>query len=53
MTALGRGTQDIPAIVHAALFAEFLVVEMDKTAGDVFIAIKESYDYLHQQFHLV
>jgi sugar phosphate isomerase/epimerase len=51
MTAVGKGTQDIPAIIHAAQYAEFLVVEMDKTATDVFTAVKDSYDYLHQRFN--
>ncbi|HVZ56789.1 MAG TPA: sugar phosphate isomerase/epimerase, partial [Chitinophagaceae bacterium] len=36
MTALGKGTQDMPSILHAARHAEFLVVEMDKVVGDVF-----------------
>lgn len=52
MTALGKGTQNVPAIVHAAQYAAFLVVEMDKTEGDVFTAIKESYTYLHDKFQL-
>jgi sugar phosphate isomerase/epimerase len=47
MTAVGKGTQNFPAIVQAADGnTEWMVVEMDKTSTDVFIALKESYDYL-------
>jgi sugar phosphate isomerase/epimerase len=47
MTAVGKGTQNFPAIVRAANgHSEWMVVEMDKTAGDVFVALQESYDYL-------
>ena len=47
MTAVGKGTQNFPAIVKAADGnTEWMVVEMDKTSGDVFVALKESYDYL-------
>lgn len=47
MTAVGQGTQNFPAIVKAANGnTEWMVVEMDRTSTDVFIAIKESYDYL-------
>ena len=47
MTAVGKGTQNFPAIVKAAKGnTEWMVVEMDKTEGDVFAALKESYNYL-------
>ncbi len=47
MTAVGKGTQNFPAIVEAADGnTEWMVVEMDKTSGDVFVALKESFDYL-------
>ena len=47
MTAVGKGTQNFPAIVQAADGnTEWMVVEMDKTSGDVFVALKESYDWL-------
>ena len=47
MTAVGKGTQNFPAIVKAADGnTEWMVVEMDRTATDVFEALKESYDYL-------
>jgi sugar phosphate isomerase/epimerase len=47
MTAVGKGTQNFPEIVKAADGnTEWMVVEMDKTSGDTFEALKESYDYL-------
>jgi sugar phosphate isomerase/epimerase len=47
MTAVGKGMQNFPAIVAAADGnTEWMVVEMDKTSGDVFVALKESFDYL-------
>lgn len=47
MVAVGKGTQNFPAIVKAAAGnTEWMIVEMDKTNGDVFDALKESYDYL-------
>ena len=47
MVAVGRGAQDFPAIVKAANGnTEWMIVEMDKTATDVFQAIQESYNYL-------
>lgn len=47
MVAVGKGTQNFPAIVKAANGnTEWMVVEMDKTATDVLTAIQESYNYL-------
>jgi sugar phosphate isomerase/epimerase len=47
MTPVGKGTQDFPAIIKAAKNnTEWLVIEMDKTAIDVFDALKQSYDYM-------
>lgn len=47
MTPVGQGTQDFRAIVAAAAgHTDWMVVEMDKTAGDVFVALQQSYDYL-------
>jgi sugar phosphate isomerase/epimerase len=47
MTAVGKGSQNFPAIVKAADGnTEWMVVEMDKTATDVFAVLKESFDYL-------
>lgn len=47
MTAVGKGSQNFPAIVKAANGnTEWMVVEMDKTTTDVFDALQESYNYL-------
>ena len=47
MVAVGKGTQDFPAIVKAANGnTEWMIVEMDKTATDIFQALQDSYDYL-------
>ena len=47
MVALGKGTQNVPAIAKAARGnIEWMVIEMDVVATDVFQAIKDSYDYL-------
>lgn len=47
MTPVGKGSQDFPSIVKAANGnTEWMIVEMDRTAGDVFEAIDQSYRYL-------
>jgi len=47
MTPLGRGAQNIPAIAKAAKpNIEWMVIEMDVVAMDVYQAIKDSRDYL-------
>jgi len=47
MTAVGKGSQDMPAILQSASENHnWLVVEMDKVEGDVFEKLKESYDFL-------
>jgi sugar phosphate isomerase/epimerase len=47
MVAVGKGTQNFPAIVKAAnRNTEWMIVEMDRTSTDVFAAIMDSYDYL-------
>jgi sugar phosphate isomerase/epimerase len=47
MVAVGKGTQNFPAIVQAANGnTEWMIVEMDKVATDVFTAIQDSYNYL-------
>ena len=47
MTAVGKGTQNFPAIINAATGnPDWMVIEMDKTATDVFVALKESFDYM-------
>jgi sugar phosphate isomerase/epimerase len=48
MAALGDGALDIPAIVQAATYAEWLVVELDEVAGDMDTAIDRSFRYLSQ-----
>ena len=47
MTAVGKGTQDFPAIFKAAKdHPEWVVIEMDKTATDVFEALEQSLEYM-------
>ena len=47
-TAVGAGKMDIPAIVAATNEAvlEWVIVEMDTCAGDVWQAVADSYTYL-------
>jgi sugar phosphate isomerase/epimerase len=47
MTPVGQGTQNIPSIVDACTdHVQWMVIEMDKTAIDVFDALKQSADYM-------
>ena len=47
MVALGEGAMDIPAIVEAGGEAtEWLIVELDRCAGDMLTAVEKSYAYL-------
>jgi sugar phosphate isomerase/epimerase len=47
MVAVGSGTLNVPAILEAsAPHAEWLIVEMDACAGDIWEALEESYRYL-------
>jgi sugar phosphate isomerase/epimerase len=47
MTPVGQGTQNIPAIVDAsANHVQWMVVELDKSAIEVFDALKQSFDYM-------
>ena len=47
MTAVGDGVMDIPAIVEAGKpHTEWLIVEIDRCAGDMMEAVAKSYDYL-------
>ncbi len=47
MVAVGKGTQNFSAIVKAANGnTEWMIVEMDVTATDIFDTIRDSYDYL-------
>lgn len=45
MTALGEGVMDIPAALAAGA-AEWLIVELDRCASDMFDAVGKSYRYL-------
>lgn len=50
MCALGEGTLDFPAIFNAAPpTLEWLVVELDECATDIWEAIRRSFDFLHRQ----
>ncbi len=47
MTAVGEGVMDVPALLQAAgEVPEWLIVELDRTAGDMMLAVEKSYDYL-------
>jgi sugar phosphate isomerase/epimerase len=47
MVPLGQGAQNVPAIARAAIpNIEWMVIEMDVVATDVYQAIKDSQDYL-------
>lgn len=47
MTAVGRGTLDIPAIMEAASgYGEWMVIEMDEVDGDVFSKLQDSFSYM-------
>ncbi len=47
MTAVGQGVMDVPAIVQASDgTAEWLIVELDRCATDMMMAVVESYNYL-------
>ena len=47
-TAVGSGALDMPAIIGAAdpNVLEWIIVELDNYAGDMFEAVQSSYDYL-------
>lgn len=47
MVAVGDGSLDYPAIIHAAAnTAEWLIVELDRCATDMMTAVERSYRYL-------
>ena len=46
MQALGTGIIDIPAIIKAATHCEWLIVELDRVAGDMAEAVEQSAKYL-------
>lgn len=47
-TAVGKGVLDMPAIIGAANpdVCEWMIVELDSCATDMFEAVQDSYDYL-------
>ncbi|HRX03979.1 MAG: sugar phosphate isomerase/epimerase [Anaerolineae bacterium] len=46
MVAVGQGVMDFPAIIPAATGAQWLIVELDRCATDMMVAVDESYRYL-------
>jgi sugar phosphate isomerase/epimerase len=47
MTPVGKGTLNIPAVVNACSEnVQWMVIELDKSAIDIFDALKQSVDYL-------
>lgn len=49
MTAVGRGSLDIDAILEAAPHAEWHVVELDEFDGDMFDAVRDSRSWLMER----
>ncbi len=50
MVAVGSGKLDFPAVIAASAGAvDWLIVELDRCATDMMIAIEDSYDYLTAQ----
>ncbi|MGC8781906.1 MAG: sugar phosphate isomerase/epimerase family protein, partial [Anaerolineae bacterium] len=46
MVAVGEGVMDFPAILKAASYAEWLIVELDRCATDMAEAVAKSVRYL-------
>jgi sugar phosphate isomerase/epimerase len=46
MTAVGEGVLDFPVIIKAATYTEWLIVELDRCATDMFEAVRKSVEYL-------
>jgi sugar phosphate isomerase/epimerase len=47
MTAVGDGVVDVPAIIAAGKpYTEWLIVELDRCATDMMVAVEKSYEYL-------
>lgn len=46
MLALGEGIMDITAVLKAAAYAEWFIVELDACATDMLVAVEKSYRYL-------
>ena len=49
MVALGQGVLDVRAIVAAVSGAQWLIVELDRCATDMLVAVEQSYRYLVQE----
>ena len=49
MVAVGQGVLDFHAIVAAASGAQWLIVELDRCATDMLVAVEQSYHYLVQE----
>ncbi len=49
MVAVGQGVLDFHAIVAAASGAQWLIVELDRCATDMLVAVEESHRYLVQE----
>lgn len=49
MVAVGQGVLDFHAIVAAASGAEWLIVELDRCATDMLVAVEQSHRYLVQE----
>jgi len=49
MVAAGQGTMDFHAIVAAASGAQWLIVELDRCATDMLVAVEQSHRYLVQE----
>jgi sugar phosphate isomerase/epimerase len=46
MVAVGQGTLDIPAILHANPSVDWHIVELDRCDTDIMLALRDSYHYL-------
>ena len=47
MTPVGQGTQNIPGVLNACTDqVQWMVIEMDKTAIDIYDALKQSFAYM-------
>ncbi|MCU0493916.1 MAG: sugar phosphate isomerase/epimerase [Chloroflexaceae bacterium] len=49
MLAVGSGTVDVPGALAAGAAADWLIVELDEFAGDMFDAVAQSFNYLVQE----
>lgn len=49
MVAVGQGAMDYTQIIPAAASADWLIVELDRCATDMMVAVEESFRYLTEQ----